>query len=111
MNILRQLANLFVGKAPVSGDIGIYYYMRCNRCGEVIRVRLNPMNDLSHSEDGKGYFAHKVIVGQRCYNRIEADFEFDSNRKLSDKNITGGTLVDQAAYDEDQQANANKQAS
>jgi hypothetical protein len=105
MNILKQLANLFTGGAkPLSGDIGLYYYIRCDRCKEVIRVRINPMNDLSGTDDGKGYFVRKTIVGRRCYNRIEAEFMYSRDRKLIDSTISGGRLVEQAEYEVDQRA-------
>ncbi|MCC7446781.1 MAG: hypothetical protein IT324_05155 [Anaerolineae bacterium] len=103
MNFIRQLTGLFSGKSGASGDdVGMYYYVRCNRCKEVIRVRINPMNDLSATDNNDGWFVHKTIVGKRCYNRIEATFNYNKDRKLVDTEITGGTLVDQAAYDADQ---------
>src|SRR5262245_12366114 len=105
MQLLRQLGNILTGKSYATEDVGYYYYVRCNRCGEVIRVRINPMNDLSANDDNEGWFTRKVIVGKRCYNRMEADFNYDNKRKLVDSQISGGTLVDKAAYDADQQAN------
>ena len=108
MQLLRQLGNMLMGKSSSSDDVGLYYYLRCNRCGEVIRVRINPMNDLSAKEDGEGLFTHKTIVGQRCYNRIEADFYYDSKRKLTNSQITGGVLVDKKAYEADQSAQGEK---
>jgi hypothetical protein len=106
VNILRQLASLFVGGTSASGDVGLYYYIRCSRCGEVIQVRINPMNDLSAADDGGGLFTRKTIVGRRCYNRIEAEFSYDSNRKLTNADISGGTLVDKVAYQADQEKHA-----
>ncbi len=108
MNLLRKFWQSFSGSAYTGSDVGLYYYVRCNRCGEVIRVRINPLNDLSVDDTGKGLWAHKVIVGTRCYNRIEADFSYDLNRKLVAKEATGGTFVDKEAYEEDQAAHPQK---
>ncbi|SRR5258708_7927705 len=104
MNILKQLANIFVGGSPMArtGDPGLYYYVRCDRCGEVIKVRINSMNDLSQNDEGNAWFARKTIVGRRCYNRIEAEFVYDSKRQLTSSEIKGGTLVTEEDYDEDQ---------
>ncbi len=109
MNLFRNLARAFAG-APKSGDdAGLYYYVRCARCGEVIQVRINRLNDLSvqYGEGGDSksdtFHVHKVMVGQRCYNRIEADFMFDNNRRLANKQIIGGTFVEQSDYEADQQ--------
>ena len=99
MGLLRKLSNILMGgPGPTGGDVGLYYYVRCKRCGEVIRVRINPMNDLSLSDDEKTRFVRKTIVGQHCYNRIEAEFRYDANRKLIDTEITGGDLVSEKEY-------------
>ncbi|MEP7289290.1 MAG: hypothetical protein ABI947_26360 [Chloroflexota bacterium] len=102
MNFLKQLSNFLAPKAGPSRDPGLYYYVRCARCGEVIKVRINSMNDLSANDEGS-LFVRKVIVGRRCYNRIEAEFTYDTNRKLIDTEINGGTLVTQTDYDTQQQ--------
>ena len=104
-NLLKNLGRwVGGGGAPTGTDPdGLYYYVRCVRCAEVIQIRLNRNNDLSIEYGEKGEVsdrltAHKVIVGQRCYNRIEADFTFNRNRALVEKNITGGTFVDASEY-------------
>jgi hypothetical protein len=100
------LSRLFGGGGGGRGsDTGLYYYVQCDRCGEVIRVRVNPMSELSHSENERGFFVRKYITGKRCYNRIEALFNYDSGRRLKSNDITGGKLVDEAAFRADQLAN------
>jgi hypothetical protein len=94
-NLLRSLMG---APRPTSSDIGLYYYIKSARSGEVVRVRINPMNDLSEQEDGT-YIVRKVVVGKR-YDRMEAEFIYDKKRQLTDTNITGGKLVDESAYDE-----------
>jgi hypothetical protein len=108
MNLLRKFWQGFSGSGSSSGDVGLYYYVRCDRCSEVIRVRINPLNDLSYDDSGKSLWSHKIIVGQRCYNRIEADFIYDTGRKLRSSLATGGTFVDKKAYQADQEAHPQK---
>jgi len=105
MNFLKQLANMFSGSSSLApgGDAGLYYYVRCDRCGEVIKVRINRMNDLSQSDDGKTLFARKTIVGQRCYNRIEAEFTYNANRQLVNTEIQGGKLATEEDFEADQE--------
>ncbi len=106
MNFLKQLANMFSGGPRTGGgDPGLYYYVKCNRCGEVIRVRINPMNDLSQSDDGSNWYARKVIVGQRCYNRIEGTFTYNSGRRLINSELSGGEMVSKKEYDAFKQEN------
>ncbi len=101
MNILRQFIDFLTPRGAPSGsdgDVGLYYYIRCNRCGEVIRVRINPNNDLS-VRDKDQRFTRKTIVGQKCYNRIEAEFTYSASRKLTGAEITGGVQVTQEDYE------------
>ncbi len=110
MNLLRKIWQSFSAGAGggSGGDVGMYYYVQCDRCGEVIRVRINPLNDLSLDDTGANLWAHKIIVGQRCYNRIEADFIYDTNRRLRNTEATGGKFVDKKAYQADQEAHPQK---
>lgn len=98
MNFLRRLLG---GGGSSANDRGLYFYIRSRRSGEVVRVRLDPWNDLTPDYDnGKvtGYYARKVAVGTRDFERMEAEFGFDSNRKLLDKSVTAGEFVDEAAW-------------
>jgi hypothetical protein len=105
MNFLKQIANFLTARPmPMGSDVGLYYYVKCNRCGEIIKVRINPMNDLSRSDDDSTLFVRKVIVGRKCYNRIDAEFTYNSARKLMNTEISGGDLVDERDYDEQQAA-------
>ena len=104
-NFFKNLGRIFAGNPSATGTDkdGLYFYLRCDRCGEVIQVRLNRNNDLSmeYGENGERsdmLQAHKVVVGQKCYNRIDADFIFDRNRNLVQKNATGGKFVDALEY-------------
>jgi hypothetical protein len=98
MDFLKKL--LGGGSRAASGDKdGLYFYVKAQQTGEVIRVRLNRSNDLSLN-DGGGYFARKIIVGQHSFDRIEAGFFFDSARRFTSAEITGGELVERSDYDD-----------
>lgn len=99
MNFLKRLSGIFAAPARRSGASSYSFAVQCNRCGEVIRSRVNWGADLSPDYDERGnvttYFCRKVLVGtQRCYQPIEVTLTFDSRHQLSDKQITGGKFVD-----------------
>jgi hypothetical protein len=72
MNFLRSL---FGGPRGSAADrSGLYVYVRPTGCDEVIRVRINLLNDLS-------------------------DLAFDGQRRIREQHITGGEFVDAAAYE------------
>ena len=84
----------------VAGDrVGLYYYVRPNGCEEVVRVRVDRNNDLSLADDGKGYWVRKGVRGVKCRQNVEMELYFDANRRLTNSELKGGVLVDEAAYD------------
>jgi hypothetical protein len=96
------LKRLFGGGGGMSGDDkdGVYLYIRAKRTGEVIQVRLNRFNDLSLTDSGDSYYVRKLIVGQRSFDRIEAEFFFDKNRNFVSAEVSGGELVERADYEQ-----------
>ncbi len=93
------LKRLFGGGQSGGDKDGLYFYFRADRSGEVVQVRLHRFNDLSLTDDGKGYYTRKVIVGPHSYERLEAEFMFDKNRNLQSCEVTGGEMVEQEHYE------------
>lgn len=95
MSFIRKITGFFLSKSGAPVD---QVTVKCNRCGEVIRARINLYNDLSleYDEGGKAtYFCRKVLIGEgRCFQRIEVELTYDVNRKLLSREITGGQSVD-----------------
>ncbi|MEM6280730.1 MAG: hypothetical protein AAF787_00940 [Chloroflexota bacterium] len=98
MNFLKNLFGGGNGASDANNDRGIYVYVRPRGCEEVIRVRLDPANDLSNADGG--YFVRKIARGNhRCFDPVEMSLYFDNNRKLVENDITGGELVEKADFE------------
>ena len=80
---------------PVKPEKHYYTFnVKCKRCGEIIEGRVDLDNDLSMNDEGDGYIIHKGLVGgNRCFQQIEVELNFNSSRQLLDQQITGGTFV------------------
>jgi hypothetical protein len=97
MGWLDGLKSLF-GGAGAGGDGGYYVYVRCKRCGEALRTRVNLRNDLSLDDSG-GYVLHKTLVGsRRCFERIEVTMTFGGARQLTNREISGGEFITAEEY-------------
>ncbi len=99
MGLLKRL----FGGSPAR-DAGIYLYVRCDTCGEPIRVRINPGTDLSPvyegaGDDEAGYELRKQILGNRCYKLIEAVWRFDRRKRPIGSEIQGATEITAAEYE------------
>jgi hypothetical protein len=92
MGFLDALKSLFSGGGGPDAS-GYWVYVRCRRCGEAIRTRINLRNDLSPNDDG-GYSVIKTLVGdRRCFERIEVTLTFDENRRLLGQEIQRGDFI------------------
>jgi hypothetical protein len=73
--------------------------VRCQRCGEVIKTRLDLHNSLSRADEG-GYVVNKTLMGrQRCFQRIEVTLKFDEDRHLVEREIMRGEFISAEEYD------------
>lgn len=97
MDFLRRLFG--GGGAQSSDPDGLYFYIQPKGCDEVIRVRINRMNDISLADDGETYWVRKSVRGTKCRQTAELELYFDRNRKLSSSEVTDGDLVDAHAYE------------
>lgn len=99
MGFLKRLADLFSAPAR-SSDTGYYFSVRCKRCGETLRGRVDMRNDLSidYGEgDGQvSYFCRKVLIGeQRCFQTIEVELRFDGRHTLIERQVQGGEFIEE----------------
>lgn len=87
------LKNLFSSDPAKSDKKYLTFHVKCNRCGEILKARVDLDNDLSLNDAGDGYFARKGLMGGNlCFQQIEVELTFDSSRQLIEKNISGGTF-------------------
>jgi hypothetical protein len=101
MGFFDSLKSLFAGGSGSGGsEDGAYWvYVRCRRCGEVIKTRLDLANSLTLNDEG-GYTTTKTLVGNRlCFERIEVTLIFDGNRHLTDREIVRGDFITVEEYE------------
>ena len=91
------LKNLFGGGPQKSEKKYYVFQVKCKRCGEIIEGRVDLDNDLSLEYEGSNnvYFGRKVLMGNNsCFQQIEVELKFTSDRELIDKEVKGGTFVE-----------------
>ncbi len=91
------LTKLLGGGKPGGDSRILVVKARCSRCGEEVQTIVNLHNDLSPLEEEAGFFTNKVLIGKGdklCFQRIEIHLEFDMNRVVKSRSITGGEFVD-----------------
>jgi hypothetical protein len=98
MGFLDSLKSL-LGGGEERDEPGYWVYVRCRRCGEAIKTRIDLRNDLSPRDEG-GFVVRKTLVGdQRCFERIEVTLTFDENRQLAEREIVRGDFITAEEYE------------
>lgn len=77
--------------------------VRCDRCGEVMPVRIDRDHELQsvYSEDAEEgdhpmeYVLRKELVGEDCQNLVRFTLRFSCEQGLIDSQITGGSFVEE----------------
>lgn len=88
-----QFLKTLLGGGSRSDDRGIYFYVQPKACQEILRIRVDPMNDLSRADEGSGYWVRKVASGHRCPFQAEVEIYFDKNKRMTSSEVTNGKLV------------------
>lgn len=94
----------FLKKLFGGGDSGsreknaLYVYARPQYCQKIVEVRINLLNDLSMTDDGKGYFVRKLATATRCPFPAEIYIYFDKNRRMTGSNVEKGELVSEEEF-------------
>lgn len=114
MGLIDALKSMFgFGSSNGSVDRGLYVYVQCNRCKDVVRVRISMTSEVSEiselpddDEDMGGlamgnakYIVSKGVVDSKCFRKMQLRVLFDGRRKQIDQAVEGGTIVDQEAWE------------
>lgn len=94
------------GSRGFGGDEGLYYYVRPRDCEEVVRVRVNPNNDLSLIDGDEGetksgaeqYHVRKMVRGEKCRTIVELELFYDAKRRFTHHTVRDGAVVTEAEY-------------
>ena len=95
MGFLKKISELLTSPQE---EYSYWIAVKCNRCGEIVRTRVDLRNDISIEYDnGKTtYLCRKVLIGdQFCFQKIEVRLKFDNKRRLIERQISGGEFYDE----------------
>ncbi len=100
---LRRWTSGRRGRAQDAGD-AFLLYVRCDHCGEIVRVRIDPRWDLAQEfdDDVTGYSLQKDIVGSACNRVITVRMAFDRGYNVITREIEGGRFADREEFDTSQ---------
>jgi hypothetical protein len=105
MGLLDSLRRLLGGGQASGEDANITaIYVRCRRCGEPLKGRVDMRNEPSLAEDSDNWVVRKGLMGSGenlCFQTVEVILTFDpQKRHIVDSEVIGGTLITAEEYAE-----------
>lgn len=108
MGWLRQLLGGKRQNETYVDEHGLYFYVACDKCGTVTRLRADKRHDLNRTDGGHTW--HKNIVDTRCFRPMTAVVVFNGRYEIIEQKIDGGRFVSAAEYELAQRDAAAKSA-
>jgi hypothetical protein len=107
MSFLKKIASALSPQGASERGV-LWVYVRCDKCGEMLKTRVDLSHDLSPNYDAEGrvtdYFSRKVLIGSRgCFEPIEVKLTFDAQRRVTSREITGGQFISRKEYEPGEQ--------
>jgi len=104
MGLLKGIKSLFAGSGREDEGRVHWEYVRCLRCKEKLAVRVDLASELTpqyESTEG-AYYVRKGVLGSgktRCFQMIEVELYFDTERNLVSRYITGGEFITREEFE------------
>jgi hypothetical protein len=104
MGFLKKISTIFSSTLTEETN-ATWIYVKCKRCGEKLRARINVRSELSpefsNSDYATSFHCRKVLIGeQRCFQQIEVNLTFDAKYRIVDKQISGGQFITLEEYEQ-----------
>ena len=79
---------------------GLYFYIRCDKCGTPVRIRANKNNDFQRDYDTGELLLRKEVMDGGCFSLMYATIRLDSAYKVIDQEVEGGEFITWQEYKE-----------
>jgi len=101
MSFIRKIFGGGSGAASSGGDDShaLWLYVRCNKCGAPVAIRVDTRNDISVDYETGGRYLRKEIMDSTCFQLMYAEVHFGSGGDVTDKTIERGTFLTKEEYE------------
>ncbi len=103
MGFWERVLGFLTGGQGVADPMAYWVYVRCDKCGEPLKARIDLRNELSaefgERREDTVYTTRKVLIGSgRCHAPVEVRLTFDWRRNPLRREIAGGAFITEAEY-------------
>jgi hypothetical protein len=95
------LKRLFGGGEPHDPD-AIWLYVRCDYCGQKMKLRVDRRFDLRTDYEQGGYKLDKEIMDGTCFSLMMARIRFDGGQRIVSQELEGGTFLTREEFEQEE---------
>jgi hypothetical protein len=95
------LKRLFGGGEPRDPD-ALWLYVRCDNCGQKLKIRVDRRHDLLRDYETGGYRLNKEIMDGTCFSLMMARLRFDAGQKIISQELEGGTFLTREEFEREE---------
>ena len=97
----KILSSIFGSKdREIKDRDGFYFYIRCDKCGTPVRVRVNKHNDFLLDYDSGERVLRKEVMDGGCFSLMYATIRIDGSYNIIDQEVEGGEFITWDEYRE-----------
>ena len=100
MGFLDQLKSMFTSPVGAGDLMAAWLYVKCNKCGSPLAVRVDLRNEPSIDYESGGYVLNKEMMDSKCFALMHAQILFDAQHKVTSKTVENGTFITKEEYEE-----------
>ena len=100
MGIFRRL----FGRGEPHDPDAIWLYVRCDYCGQKLKIRVDRRFDLRTDFEEGGYKLDKEIMDGTCFSLMMARIRFDSGQNIVSQELEGGTFISREEFEQEEES-------
>jgi hypothetical protein len=100
MGFLDSIKRLL--SSPQKSNI-IEVYLKDDKCGKMLKVILRKSYEISRVYEEQSdvkYMVNKVVICDKCFNRIKFSLGFDKHYNIISRQIEGGSFLSEEEYNQ-----------
>jgi hypothetical protein len=98
MGLLKRL----FGAGESHDRDALWLYVRCDYCGQKLKIRVDRRFDLRHDFERGGYKLDKEIMDGTCFSLMMARLCFDAGQRILSQELEGGTFLTREEFEQEE---------
>ncbi len=81
----------------------INFYIKDEKCGDKIKLLVRKSYDIQkiyEENEQADYRLKKVVICNKCYNKINVKIDFDRRYNIIDSQLDGGSIISEKEFNE-----------